>query len=164
MFGRKLRTKLDMLQPNIGVTVAHNQSKQVSSHSAATERHYEVGDPVLARDYRGNQRWQQAKVTSQLGPRNFIVEVSPGQVWKRHADQLTNTTPVNEGGSTENEPATSDQTPEREDIPPSPKPRDPSPSPTVSTAETPSPTKQPKSTITRAGRTSKKPKHLEDYV
>ena len=163
MFGRKLRTKLDMLQPNIGAKVAQNQSKQVASHSAATEKQYEVGDPVLARDYRGDQRWQQAKVTSQLGPRNFTVEVGPGQIWKRHADQLTDTTPMNEGGSTENEPTTSDQTPEREEIPPSPNPRDLSPSPNVSSAETSSPTK-PKDVVTRAGRTSKKPKYLENYV
>ena len=171
MFGRKLRTKLDMLHPDTRAKVAHNQSRQVASHSQANPTSYAKGDPVLARDYRGQQRWQHAKISSQQGPRNFTVDVSPGKHWKRHADQLTkDATQVDDCESTPAIDSTDDTTHEEREIPPSPKSvdlpkaKDPPPSPKAATPTQVSSPHRQKSTVTRAGRTINPPRYLQNYV
>ncbi|KAL1250515.1 hypothetical protein QQF64_018311 [Cirrhinus molitorella] len=51
-------------------------------------RELEVGDSVLARDYRGEQKWMPARVKERTGPLSYKVEVAPDIHWRRHIDQL----------------------------------------------------------------------------
>lgn len=51
-------------------------------------RELEVGETVLARDYRGHHKWIPAKVKKQTGPLSYTVEITPGVIWRRHIDQL----------------------------------------------------------------------------
>lgn len=88
MFGRKLRTKLDLALPNIKERILNSQNDQVMSHSQAKLRIFDIGDKVLARDYRGHQRWQPGIIHSNTGSRTYEVEIAPGTLWHRHSDQI----------------------------------------------------------------------------
>ncbi|KAL6460959.1 hypothetical protein MHYP_G00309250 [Metynnis hypsauchen] len=50
-----------------------------------------VGQTVLARDYRGNQKWIAGTIAACTGPLSYNVEVAPGVLWRRHIDQLRRT-------------------------------------------------------------------------
>ncbi|XP_039620150.1 uncharacterized protein K02A2.6-like [Polypterus senegalus] len=85
--GRKLRSRLDVLKPNVASTVSQSQDVQLL-HSNRKSRQFNVGDPVLVRDYRRGEKWTPGVVTSQLGPVSYSVKVGNAEDWKRHADQL----------------------------------------------------------------------------
>lgn len=92
--GRNLRSRLDLLKPNVRREVQNRQMK----HATET-RQLEPGQPVLARNYRGNQKWIPAKVKERRGPLSYMVEVAPNVVWHRHIDQLRESTAVSEEDS-----------------------------------------------------------------
>lgn len=79
--GRSLRSHLDLLKPNLRRDVSKKQSSQIKKQSPL--RTFEVGQSVLARDYRkGNQKWQPGKIVSKTGPQTYMVKVSPGLIWR----------------------------------------------------------------------------------
>ena len=91
MFGRNLRTRLDVLKPNL-----HNRVNKRTSASAITSkepRELAVGDRVLVRDYRqAKESWIEGVVIQKLGPVTYKVQVDNNLIWKRHIDQLISAT------------------------------------------------------------------------
>jgi hypothetical protein len=86
MMGRKLRTRLDVLRPNLGNRIQKRASPIPATNQKA--RNFAVGDPVLVRDYRGQKEsWCRGVVTRKLGPVTYQVQVGDF-LWKRHIDQL----------------------------------------------------------------------------
>ncbi|XP_061094922.1 uncharacterized protein K02A2.6-like [Conger conger] len=86
--GRGLRSRLDLLKPNLRRTVKDRQMKQgFSAHNGET-RQFEIGQTVLARDYRGDHKWVPGKIKEKNGPLSYTVEVAPDASWRRHIDQL----------------------------------------------------------------------------
>ncbi|RXN30262.1 putative protein K02A2.6-like protein [Labeo rohita] len=83
--GRPLRSRLDLLKPNLKRTV---QDKQLKQSQGGKTRELEVGDSVLARDYRGDHKWMPARIKERTGPLSYTVEVAPDILWRRHIDQL----------------------------------------------------------------------------
>ena len=57
-----------------------------SSHSPT--RKLDVGQAVVARDYRGGNKWLPGIITAHSGPLSYEVRVAPNTVWRRHIDQL----------------------------------------------------------------------------
>ncbi len=84
--GRPLRSRLDLLKPNLRRTVHDRQMKQ--SQVGGKTRELEVGESVLARNYRGDHKWTAAKVKERTGPLSYTVEIAPDTTWRRHIDQL----------------------------------------------------------------------------
>ncbi|KAL1448081.1 hypothetical protein MTO96_044159, partial [Rhipicephalus appendiculatus] len=90
MFGRRLRSKQDILKPEVEELVCHQQFIQ-SSQCSSTARQFAVGDCVLVRNYRGPPRWLPGTVVRQEGPVLYAVKVDTPRglaVWHRHQDQL----------------------------------------------------------------------------
>ncbi|XP_028656990.1 uncharacterized protein K02A2.6-like [Erpetoichthys calabaricus] len=85
--GRSLRSRLDLLKPDLRI---HVQKKQCFQDQKQRKlRIFEVGHKVLARDYRhSNQKWQPGKIVSKTGPLTYTVQVGHDTVWRRHIDQL----------------------------------------------------------------------------
>lgn len=84
--GRPLRSRLDLLKPNLRRTVHDRQMKQ--SQGGGKTRELEVGESVLARNYRGDHKWTPAKVKERTGLLSYTVEIAPDTTWRRHIDQL----------------------------------------------------------------------------
>ncbi|XP_041829036.1 uncharacterized protein K02A2.6-like [Melanotaenia boesemani] len=86
--GRNLRSRLDLLKPDIR---KHVQDKQASTKESTKikTRTFNIGQKVLARDYRGqNQKWQPSQILSQTGPLTYTISVGTNLVWRRHVDQI----------------------------------------------------------------------------
>lgn len=81
---RKLRTRLDLLRPDLQNKIGQQQAKSLK-HA----REFMVGDKLFARDYRiGQPKWTECVVVSVLGPVTYTVQTKEGYLWKRHVDQL----------------------------------------------------------------------------
>ncbi|XP_030586939.1 uncharacterized protein K02A2.6-like [Archocentrus centrarchus] len=86
--GRNLRSRLDLLKPDIRKNVQGKQSSLVETTKNRT-RSFDIGQKVLARDYRGpNQKWQSGMILSQTGPLTYNINVGDNLIWRRHVDQI----------------------------------------------------------------------------
>ena len=95
LFGRPLRTRLDLVRPSVAVRVEKKQREQKKTHDRhATERTFQDGDPVFARDYCRStaSKWMQGKVLAQSGPVSYRVECEDGIVRRYHQDQIRKNT------------------------------------------------------------------------
>ncbi|XP_046562530.1 uncharacterized protein K02A2.6-like [Haliotis rubra] len=81
--GRELRTRLDLLKPDIQSVMS---TKLLSQSGNMTETR-QVDGKVWVRDYRGADKWVPGQVTAQHGERHYDVDVVNGQC-RRHIDQL----------------------------------------------------------------------------
>lgn len=87
--GRPLRSRLDLLKPNLQQHVQRKQSSSVLHSQRRPLRTFRVGQHVSARDYRNNgQKWQSGTIASQTGPLTYTVNIGQDLVWRRHVDQL----------------------------------------------------------------------------
>ncbi|XP_013087776.2 uncharacterized protein K02A2.6-like [Biomphalaria glabrata] len=96
MFERRLQSRLDLLRPNMDI-----QNRLTKNYSNVKLREFQVGDSVLARDYRVNQeKWQYGVIKSKTGRLMYTVELYPGMIWRRHIYQLVSTPRQENGTST----------------------------------------------------------------
>ena len=51
-------------------------------------RKFEVGERVIARDYRGKDPWVAGNISEREGPLMYKVATDKGQIWRRHTEQL----------------------------------------------------------------------------
>ena len=88
--GRRPRSRLDLILPDVGSHVAKKQWKQKEAHDAkAHDCHFAVGDMVYTRAYgQGQPQWMPAQITHHTGPVSYKVTLDDGTVYRRHQDQL----------------------------------------------------------------------------
>ena len=87
--GRDLRTKLDLLHPDVERCVHEKQAVQKRQHDQhAQERNLVVGQKVMVKNFRPGPTWVPGEITKQLGPVTFEIRVCDGQTWKRHVDHI----------------------------------------------------------------------------
>ena len=68
MFGRKLRSQLDLLVPNLAKAADETQDRQEVAHDKqATPRRFHVGDCVYARNYSSRPKWLPGQVVQVEG-------------------------------------------------------------------------------------------------
>ena len=88
LMGRKLKTHLDQLRPNLASTVYGQQYSQMMSHNKQTsERTFCPDDPVLIKNYHHGPTWIPGEVLTG-GPRNYKIKLANGAVVRRHVDQM----------------------------------------------------------------------------
>ena len=86
---REVRTRFDLLQPDINRNVALKQAWQKFQHdSHAHKRELFVGQRVMVRNLRPGDKWVPGTILECTGPLSCLVQVSGGQTWKRHIDHL----------------------------------------------------------------------------
>ena len=107
LYGRNLRTRLDIIKPDLKAKVASGQDRaKLSKHCGTKVREFKPGQNVMVRDYRSHDhRWIPAQIESQTGPLSYTVDSGFGTTWRRHADQLR-------AGTCEKEPEVVISTPE----------------------------------------------------
>ena len=89
MFGRRLRSQLDNLRPDLGKKVQEAQWQQAKGQGArAKEREFVVGDLVYARNYSPGPKWLPGKVIEKVGSRLHTVVLADGRQVRKHSDQL----------------------------------------------------------------------------
>ena len=86
---RRIRTRLDLLHPNIESQVLAKQAQQKSQHDRrAQHREFFVGQTVMARNLRPGPDRVPTVVVERLGSLTYLVETSNKLLWKRHIDLL----------------------------------------------------------------------------
>ncbi|XP_043193613.1 uncharacterized protein K02A2.6-like isoform X1 [Amphibalanus amphitrite] len=89
MMGRRLRTRLDLLFPDIGKTVLQQQNRQRAYFDRTAQcRQMLVGDAVFARNYAVGLQWLPGVIVGTDGPVSYVVRLFDGRLWRRHGDQL----------------------------------------------------------------------------
>ena len=69
LMGRRLRTRWDLLKPDIRSTIRKRQSQQKKGHDRALSvRSFKVGQEVMARNFRVGAAWIKGIIVRQLGP------------------------------------------------------------------------------------------------
>ena len=85
--GRNLRTRLNLLKPDTKQAVSNSQMK-LALNDDRKLREFEIGDNVLARDYRAKGKWLPGSIASRQGQVMYKVDVGNGAILRRHIDQL----------------------------------------------------------------------------
>ncbi|XP_046404731.1 uncharacterized protein K02A2.6-like [Ischnura elegans] len=88
MFGRPIRTRLDLIRPNLQSYVYNKQSKQVANYGGCKTRMLSEGQPVVVRDFRGRNKWIGAVIVKRLSAVSYLVKLKNDVIWKRHIDQI----------------------------------------------------------------------------
>lgn len=87
--GRRMRTRLDALRPDIASVAQAAQQRQVTNAGGTPGPQLQVGEPVLARDYSSrSEKWSLGTVTKVTGPVSYRVDIGDGVEWRRHRDQI----------------------------------------------------------------------------
>ena len=89
IFGRRPRSQLDLLHPDMNRTVQRSQDRQKQSHDAhARAREFQVDDLVYARNYRRGPIWLPGMVIGRSGAVSYTVLLEDGRSVHKHIDQL----------------------------------------------------------------------------
>ena len=87
--GRRPRSRLDLVHPDVGVRVKRKQQVQKRQHDKrAKVRHLEIDDKVFVRDFPGGKTWLPGSVVETQGPLSFIVDLEDGRRVRRHIDHV----------------------------------------------------------------------------
>ena len=86
--GREIRTRLDLLRPDLETRVGLRQASQKQQHDAhARSRVLDVGTVVMVKDFR-EKLWKRGVVVRRQGPLTYLMKIDSGQLWRRHIDHL----------------------------------------------------------------------------
>ena len=86
---REIRTRFDLIKPESETNVIDKQACQKKDHDRHSKlRTLNVGDTVVARNYRPGPKWLPAVVVECKGPLSYVVQLESGMLWRRHIDQL----------------------------------------------------------------------------
>ena len=89
LLGRRPRSRLDLVRPNLAERVESKQGQQKANHDAsARSRVFNVGDAVYALNFRPGEKWLHGSIIAVTGPVSFVIELTNGARVRRHQDQL----------------------------------------------------------------------------
>ena len=86
---RKMRTKFDLLKPDLWNTVTRKQSLQKKYHDQHSKtRQFSARQLVMVRDFRSPRKWMPGTIKTQSGPVSYQIELEDGQIVRRHIDHI----------------------------------------------------------------------------
>lgn len=90
LMGRRLRSRLDLLHPDLSGKVEGKQWKQKLAHDTSrTDRKFQEGDGVYAEDFSSTtEKWVPGIVQKVTGPLSYHIQLSDGRVIRRHVDNV----------------------------------------------------------------------------
>ena len=89
LLGRRPRSKLDLLKPNLTETVEAKTAMQMKHHDTHTRaRSFQVEDNVYVKDFPNSRNWQPGKIIEIRGPLSYHVELLDGRIVRRHVDAI----------------------------------------------------------------------------
>ena len=86
---RSLRTRLDLLKPDVAVYVGKKQAQQKLDHdNSRVIRTFTIGQKVMAKNFRDGPKWVPGVISKILGPLSYLVQMEDGLMWRRHVDHI----------------------------------------------------------------------------
>ena len=85
MMGRRLRSPLDLLKPDLGKRVLDRQEKMLRNHKTRSYPIFKEGDPVFLKNFAAGPSWFPASVIHITGPVSAKVQLDRSNVvWNQH--------------------------------------------------------------------------------
>ena len=95
--GRRIRTHLDLLKPNVTERIEQRQLQQKLSHDSSSRwMYFSIGETVYAQNFGTGQKWMPAVVQEVTGPVSFLVKLQDSRLVRRHQDHLRRRIPDGE--------------------------------------------------------------------
>ena len=95
LLGRRPRTQLEMVLPDMTCKVQKRQQLQKKNHDKrSAPRNFKVGDTVYVRKFPSNDDWIPGTIMKNTGPLSFIIKLETGQTVCRHVDHVRHQTDV----------------------------------------------------------------------
>ena len=88
LLGRRPRSRLDLLKPDLFTRIETKQAKQRLTSNSRTVPDYKLGDAVYARNFGYGSRWIPGLLVEITGPLSFKIECEGGRIWCRHVDHI----------------------------------------------------------------------------
>ena len=89
LMGRRPRSRLDLVHPDVGARVERKQQVQKRQHDKRAQvRHLEIDDKVFVRDSPGGKTWLPGSVVETRGPLLFIIDLEDGRRVRRRIDHV----------------------------------------------------------------------------
>ena len=89
LLNRRLRTRLDLIRPELRHRVETQQGAQKVHHdNTKKERQFAEGDSVLVKNFSPGPKWKMAHIESRTGPLSYTVKYEDGVLTRRHVDHL----------------------------------------------------------------------------
>jgi len=74
LLGRCIKSRLDLLQPNVKAKVTQNLQRQKFNHDKLTKVHvFDVGDQVFVKSHQGTPTWWEGIVNNITGPLSYKI-------------------------------------------------------------------------------------------
>ena len=88
--GRRLRSRLDLMKPDLTETVQSKQLKQKLTHdNKKSFRKFSEGDAVYIEDFsHAKPKWVSGTIQKPTSPVSYSVILSDGNIVKRHVDNI----------------------------------------------------------------------------
>ncbi len=84
---RKVRTRFDLLKPDLQSKVDKEQARQKESHDKHSKtRQFSAGQPVMIRNFLSKLKWMPGTIKGQQGPVSYEIELDDGRVMRRHVE------------------------------------------------------------------------------
>ena len=89
LFNRRLRTRMDLIRPDVRQRVEAQQSSQKEQHNnTRTARQFAEGDKVLVKNFSPGPKWKKAHIESRTGPLSYTIKSEDGVVTCGHVDHI----------------------------------------------------------------------------
>ena len=90
LFGRRPRSTLDNLHPELSNEVKNQQQKQKDQHdNSKPVRKFDVDDRVFAEMFTSNpHEWLPGKISKVTGPLSYHIKLKDGRIIRRHVDSF----------------------------------------------------------------------------
>ena len=89
LFGRQIRTRLDLIKPCRDRHVEQQQQHQKTSHDrSAKEKVFHKGERVYVRNFGTGTRWLSAVIEEVSGPVSYVVRLGDSRLMRCHVDHI----------------------------------------------------------------------------
>ena len=86
---RRLRSRLDLIKPDLQVRVEQKQYNQQSqSNTCARDRHFTIGESVYIRNFNTRPQWVSGKIRAPIGNVSYEIVLDDGRICRRHVDHI----------------------------------------------------------------------------
>ena len=118
IYGRRIRSHLDCIRPDLGKKTRDVQQKQKQSHDRhARSREFQMEDLVYVKNNGQGDKWEKGKVVGRLGQAMYVVLMEDGRCVRKHLEQLRNRECTTESNESESDKIESNSDIEEIDIP-----------------------------------------------
>ena len=90
LFGRRLRTTLDIIKPSLSNNMEKNCNNMICRTQNRRMREFSNGQEVFICNFGVGSRWISGVIVNSSGPLTWLIKLEDGKTVIRHADHIWN--------------------------------------------------------------------------